>query len=110
MKQFLILAGLGLTFVGAAGKIAIKAVRYYKMQKFGIHINSDRAQFYKGAFDVPMTRNEACLILGVKTTANEEEIMKRYKTLIMINHPDRGGNPFFASKINQAKDLLLHKD
>jgi hypothetical protein len=35
--------------------------------------------------------------------------LEAYKKVMILNHPDRAGNPFFASKINQAKDLLTHK-
>jgi DnaJ family protein C protein 19 len=56
-----------------------------------------------------MTRREASLILGVSEFATEPEIGKAYKKVMMLNHPDRGGSLFLATKINQAKDTLLVK-
>lgn len=39
--------------------------------------------------------------------ADTQRIQSAYKKLLLKNHPDKGGSPYIASKINQAKDLLL---
>ena len=56
-----------------------------------------------------MTRNEACLILGISPGANQQEIQEAHRRLIQKNHPDLGGTDYLASKINQARDILLTK-
>ena len=55
----------------------------------------------------PMSRQEACQILGVEADASPEEILHAYRNLIKKVHPDSGGSAFLAAKINAAKDVLL---
>ena len=54
-----------------------------------------------------MTRREAALILGVRESADKPRVQKAYRRLLTLNHPDTGGSTFLATKINEAKDMLL---
>lgn len=67
--------------------------------------------FYKGGFEAVMTKREAALILGLRqsATTNTEKVKEAYKRLMLANHPDGGGSPFIARKINEARDLLIRK-
>lgn len=56
-----------------------------------------------------MSMEEAREILGVSDTASKEEIKKAYQQLMQKNHPDKGGSPYIAQKLNQAKERLLGK-
>lgn len=62
--------------------------------------------YYEGGFESPMTKREAALILGCRESASKEKILDRYRVLIRLNHPDMGGSPLIAAKINEAKNLL----
>jgi len=61
-------------------------------------------------FEQTMSRSEACKILGIgRTTLNKETIKTAQRNLLSANHPDKGGSTFLATKINEAKDVLLGK-
>ena len=53
-----------------------------------------------------MDRKEASLILNVGEYSPLEKVRDAHKKIMLLNHPDRGGSPYLASKINEAKTLL----
>ena len=54
-----------------------------------------------------MTRDEAVQVLGLESVASEEEIKAAYHRLMAGLHPDHGGSDYLATKLNQARDILL---
>lgn len=109
MSHFALLGGLGLIFAAASGRVVVRALRAAKAPKAGLSFDSPRAKAFMGPFEDPMTRREAALILGVRESTEENKILSAHKRLMLMNHPDNGGSTYLATKINEAKTLLLRK-
>ena len=54
-----------------------------------------------------MTREEAYAVLGLQPGASEQEIRAAHRRLMRGAHPDGGGSDWLASRVNQARDVLL---
>ena len=104
----LIIVGTGL-FVGAIIiRTALRGLQ--RAGPIGPRINEIFTPYYRGGFEPTMTRREASRILGVSPSSNSQTISEAHRRLMLKNHPDKGGSPFIASKINDAKTMLLeHK-
>lgn len=85
--------GLGLAALGIIGRQIMKA--------------SAGIKYYKGGFEAVMTKREASLILGISPSSSADRIKQAHKQLMILNHPDKGGSPYVATKVNSAKDLLM---
>lgn len=55
----------------------------------------------------PMTREEALEILGLSGNPGQSEIKDAHHKMMLKFHPDQGGSDYFATKLNQARDILL---
>ncbi|KAJ6634218.1 Mitochondrial import inner membrane translocase subunit TIM14 [Pseudolycoriella hygida] len=109
-----VVAGLSLAAVGFAGRYVLRTMPQMS-QKVAEAVKSlpkfdaeslASSKYYKGGFDPKMNKREAALILGVSPTASKSKIKDAHKKVMLLNHPDRGGSPYIASKINEAKDFM----
>ncbi|CAE6515565.1 unnamed protein product [Rhizoctonia solani] len=94
-----VLVGLGAIGAALIGRQLIKS---------GV-IGGKRAadEWVKGGFKAKMDRKEALDILGLKEGPLVKTRFKdAHRNIMIANHPDRGGSPYLASKINEAKDML----
>ncbi|XP_072266314.1 dnaJ homolog subfamily C member 15 [Pyxicephalus adspersus] len=109
MGGTLIAVGLGVAAAGFAGRFAFQL---WKPLSQVIIENAKKiptpslSYYYKGGFEQKMSRREASLILGISPSASKAKIRAAHRKIMILNHPDKGGSPFMAMKINEAKDLL----
>jgi len=54
-----------------------------------------------------MTRAEAFAVLGLSPGASDIDIKEAHIRLMRTAHPDVGGSDWIATRINQARDILL---
>jgi DnaJ homolog subfamily C member 19 len=96
-----ILIGLAVTSAALIGRAAVRTIQRTSISE----IRSNSSNFIKGGFDAQMSVREAQQILAIKNL-NKAELKKMHRSVMLANHPDKGGSPYLASKINEAKDLL----
>ncbi|ODQ80776.1 hypothetical protein BABINDRAFT_7466 [Babjeviella inositovora NRRL Y-12698] len=92
-----IVTGLG------ALTVAYLAAGMFKSKQPGI----GGKPFFKGGFGTKMDAKEALQILNLKeSTLTKSRLKETHRRIMLLNHPDKGGSPFLATKINEAKDFL----
>ncbi|KAF9918701.1 DnaJ sub C member 15 [Lobosporangium transversale] len=105
--------GIGIAGAAYGTKVAMRAWQLHGTRIMAAIPRPDTigaGKYYKGGFEAKMDRREAALILGLKESGlNSSKLKEAHRRIMLLNHPDRGGSPFLASKINEAKDLLDKK-
>nr|XP_016503703.1 PREDICTED: mitochondrial import inner membrane translocase subunit TIM14-1-like [Nicotiana tabacum] len=96
-------AGLAIAAAALAGRYGIQAWQAFKTRPPRVR------KFYGGGFQPKMTKREAALILGIREGARPDKVREAHRRVMIANHPDAGGSHYLASKINEAKDVMLEK-
>lgn len=86
---------------------SVQLLDSYLQQRFPGEGPFDQQPPPQGNSGGQMRRAEALAVLGLDEKATDEDIVNAHRKLMQKLHPDRGGNDYLASKINQAKDELL---
>ncbi|KAL1405444.1 mitochondrial import inner membrane translocase subunit TIM14 [Vanrija albida] len=89
--------GLGTIGAAFAGRVLYQSLR-------GGARGADK--WVKGGFKAKMDKAEAIAVLGLKEPLTSNKLKEHHRRLMLANHPDRGGSPYLAGKVNEAKALL----
>lgn len=132
-----IIVGIGATILALTGKATFSAIKKYqnltpimianinniKLTNFDHDMSLNKsdpkyhqyiylkAHYPNIGFKDPMTEQEALLILGIEgddiLNVDDTMVKNRYRRLMMLNHPDKGGSKYLSQKLNQANEVLL---
>lgn len=99
-----LVAGLAIGAAAYAGRALLQVGSKWSTAGSAVARN-----YYKGGFQAEMTKREAALILGLRESAAIEKVKEAHRRIMIANHPDSGGSSFLATKVNEAKDMMLGK-
>ncbi|CAL9735037.1 mitochondrial import inner membrane translocase subunit TIM14 [Monosporozyma servazzii] len=104
MGQHPVVTGFGIFF----GLYATAGI--YRSVSIKMNGGKATSQFLKGGFDPKMNMKEAVQILNLKeNNITKKKLKEVHRKIMLANHPDKGGSPYLATKINEAKDFLEKK-
>ncbi|KAK5780480.1 Pam18p PWA37_002537 [Arxiozyma heterogenica] len=83
---------------------------FYRFVSIKMSGGKAATQYLKGGFEPKMTTKEALQILNLQeSNLTKKKLKEVHRKIMLANHPDKGGSPYVATKINEAKDYLEKK-
>jgi DnaJ family protein C protein 19 len=107
MAAMLFLTGRGIIAIALLGLLGPMLWSWRTGQKPARPGQARPGQGRGGTRGGGMSREEAFAVLGLQPGADPAAIQAAYVRLMQAAHPDRGGSDWLASRINQARDVLL---
>jgi len=102
-----IVVGLAVAGVAFLARAGVRTVIELQASRGGVfHYQGHTSQLI--SFEAQMSVAEARAILNLQSFASERQIKQAHRLLMTLNHPDVGGSPYLASKINEAKEVLTN--
>ena len=83
-----------------------RLVESFMDREFGAEWQAEEPSFNEQS--TKMTEAEAYAVLGLEPGSSKMDIREAHHKLLLKIHPDHGGSDYLATKINQAKELLLN--
>ncbi len=108
----LIFAGLGVGVRRFFPQLAFYFLQKYLNRRFASWGDAEQGQGQARSYvggGASMSAEEAHEVLGLRPEAYAADIIQAHRELMKKFHPDRGGSDRMASRVNQAKDILLHR-
>ena len=104
MRRHPIFTGVGIFFTLYA------SAGFYRFVSIKMNGGKPATQFLKGGFAPKMNTKEALQILNLQeNNLTKKKLKEVHRKIMLANHPDKGGSPYLATKINEAKDYLEKK-
>ncbi|URE32922.1 DnaJ domain [Musa troglodytarum] len=92
-----LLAGLAVAAAALAGRYGVQAWQAYKARPVVPRV------------DQTENLRQGQTTICYRENASPDKVKEAHKKVMVANHPDAGGSHYLASKINEAKDVLLGK-
>lgn len=90
-----------------AARLLMSYISRERAESWNAEHPGNNAQDGSGSSSGPMDREEALQILGLEGDVSRATITQAHRSLMGKFHPDKGGNTYLATKLNNARDVLL---